>query len=337
VKVTEATFTVLDDWFRRGLILEQIEGCGGVCRRRGDRTETGSAASFIRDAMTRGEESLLEMAPLATEIHVDSESTMHKFFETIPASFRAHAIERKRYLLSGNPRAFRDLARSHGNLKVVKALLKTLAEAQPVLFLDQVPRHGLVPQDGIAVRIMAPDEIERLPLNQFVWHRTLLVHLVVSRAVCRELMKHRVASHLLEREHHLGQGGADSARELVFIRPRFLPEDPDAYRIWEDAVTACERNYLRLLGTASPEAAPTILPDSLKIELMVHCTLAEWARIAGIEVSPGADPSVREIMLGLLSDFMSRFPQVFGPVADLAREKCEVRRKENLWNSGPIS
>ena len=316
MKVIDPSFSVLDEFFVHGRLLEQIERCGRVCYKSEDRISTESAKPFIKGIIKRGHESVLEMAQVVLEIEVDSELTMHKFFERIPRFCQVDKLERKQYLLSGNPRVFRDLARYHRDLKVVKAVLKKLTEFHPVLFEDLVPRFGWVPQDGIVVRVLTPDEIENLPLEQLIRHRTLLVHLIINRAVSHELVRHRVASYLQESQRYCRYGEARFGGEVVFIRPCFFKEGSDEYRLWLDAMSQAEGIYLKLLKTSSPQAARTALPNSCKTEIMVHATLEEWMHIMRLRTSKAADPSMREIILALLPEFEKRFSAVFGPVRD---------------------
>ncbi|MCD6197050.1 MAG: FAD-dependent thymidylate synthase [Deltaproteobacteria bacterium] len=324
MNVIDPSFSVLDEYFTHGRLLEQIERCGRVCYKSEDRISLESARPFIKGIIKRGHESVLEMAQIVLEIEVDSELTMHKFFERIPRFCQVDKLERKQYLLSGNPRVFRDLARHHRDLKVVKAVLKKLTEFHPVLFEDLVPRFGWVPQDGIVARVLPLEEIKNLPLEQLIRHRTLLIHLIINRAVSHELVRHRVASYLQESQRYCRYGEARFGGEVVFIRPCFFKEGSDEYRLWLDAMSQAEEIYLRLLKTSSPQAARTVLPNSCKTEIMVHATLEEWMHIMRLRTSRAADPSMREIMLALLSDFERRFPAVFGPIRVCLMPKLET-------------
>ncbi|NIA08398.1 MAG: FAD-dependent thymidylate synthase [Nitrospiraceae bacterium] len=307
---------MLDEDFCQGRLAEQIERCGRVCYKSEDRISPDSAGPFIEGIIKRGHESVLEMAQIVFEVVVDTESTMHKFFERIPRFCQVDRLERGRYLLSGNPRVFRDLARGHRDLKLVKAVSKLLTEYYPVLFSDLVPSHGWIPQDGIVVRLLTPQEIDQLPTEQFIRHRAFLVHLTVNRAVTHELVRHRIASYLQESQRYCRYGEARFGGEVIFIRPCFFSEGSDEYRLWLDAISRAEGTYLELLKTSSPQAARTVLPNSCKTEIMVHATLEEWMHILRLRTSKAADPSMREIMLALLPEFVRRFPAVFGPIKD---------------------
>ncbi len=317
MKVIDPAFEILDDYFKKGRILEQIERCGRVCYKSEDKISPESAIPFIKGIIKRGHESVLEMASIVLEVSVDGESIMHKFFERIPRFCQADKLERRRYLISGNPRSFRDLARGHKDLKLVKAMMKVLTQAYPVLFEDLAPSRGWIPQDGVSVRLLHPDEIDSLPIEYLLKHRNLLVHFTINRAVSHELVRHRVASYLQESQRYCRYGESKFGGEVAFIKPCFYEPGSHEYDLWHQAMEQAENIYLELLKTSSPQAARTVLPNSCKTEIMVHATLAEWSHILKLRASKAADPSMREIMLMLLPEMAGRFPAIFSPIKDL--------------------
>ncbi len=320
MKVINPDFEILDEYFQQGRVLEQIERCGRVCYKSEDKITPESAVPFISGIIKRGHESVLEMAQIVLRVEVESETIMHKFFERIPRFCQADRIDRKRYILSGNPRSFRDLARNSRDLKLVKAVMPVLTEWLPPLFQDLTPKRGWIPQDGVNVGILSPDEINSLPLDQLIKHRTLLIHFTVNRAVTHELVRHRVASYLQESQRYCRYGEPRFGGGVSFVKPCFYKKETPEYNLWEEAMILAEKIYLRLLETGSPQAARTVLPNSCKTEIMVHATLGEWMHILRLRASRAADPSMREIMLLLLPEMELRFPDIFGPISRILSE-----------------
>jgi len=323
MRIIEPTFEILDDYFKQGKILEQIERCGRVCYKSEDRITKDSAIPFIKGIIKRGHESVLEMAQIVLEIRVDSEAIMHKFFERIPRFCQADKLERHRYILSANPRAFRDLARDHKDLKLVKALLHFLTDKYPVLFEDLKPKRGWIPQDGISLKLLSPQEIDNFDLPLLLRHRCLLVHFTVNRAVTHELVRHRIASYLQESQRYCRYGEEKFGGQVAFIKPCFFSEGSEEFNLWKKAMEQSEKIYLELLKTSSPQAARTVLPNSCKTEIMVHCSLAEWVHILRLRASKAADPSMREIMLKLLPALNDKFPSVFTPLLEAVKAQEE--------------
>ena len=320
MKIMEQSFHIIDEYEKKGAILEQIERCGRICYKSEDRISPGSAEKFITGIIERGHESVLEMAQVVFEILLDTETPMIKFFEVIPGFCRSNRLDRKQFIVSGNPRVFRDLARGYGNLKVVKAIMGILTGQYPVLFQDIGAGHGQrtkwIHQDGIKVRLMPSDEVSQLPLQLLARHKTILMHLVINRAVSHELVRHRVASYLQESQRYCRYGEARFGGEVAFIRPCFYEEGSREYEIWLKAMSDGEKNYIELLKTSSPQAARTVLPNSCKTEIMVHATIEEWMHILRLRASKAADPSMREIMLKILPELVNRYPDLFAPIAN---------------------
>ncbi len=316
MKIVDPTFEILDEYFTSERVLEQIELAGRICYKSEDKITEDSAGPFIKRIIERGHESVLEMGNFVFDIEVDSENIMHKFLEKNPRFNQIDKIEKKHFLISGNPRSFRDLARICPEQKIVKALLGHLTDEFPVLYEDLRPRHGWLMPDGVAVRRLRPKEIEALPLDLFIRHRTVLVKLVINRAVSHELVRHRPASYLQESQRYCRYGEARFGGEVHYIRPCFFKEGTPEFDLWKRALEEAEAAYLSLLKTSSPQAARTVLPNSCKTEIMVNATLSEWAHILRLRTSPAADPSMREIMLMLLPQMVKRFPKVFGPIEE---------------------
>ncbi len=316
MKIIDPSFEVLDHYFIKGRLLEQIERCGRVCYKSEEKISAESAVPFIKGIISRGHESVIEMGQIVMEVLVESESTMHRFFERIPRFFQSDKVGKKRYVISGNPRAFRDLAREHKDLKFTKACLIVLLEKYPALFEDLTPKRGWIPQDGISVRLMEPKEIESLETELLLKHRTLLVHLTVNRAVTHELVRHRIASYLQESQRYCRYGESKFGGEVAFIRPCFFQEGSREFDLWAKSMEEAEAAYMELLSSSPPQAARTVLPNSCKTEIMVNANLAEWFHILRLRSSKAADPSMREIMLMILEDLSLRFPSIFSPIKE---------------------
>ncbi|WP_456433314.1 FAD-dependent thymidylate synthase [Thermosulfuriphilus sp.] len=311
MKIIEPSFEVIEEYFKNQDILSQIERCGRVCYKSEDRITKESAIPFIEGIIRRGHESVLEMAALVYEVSVDTESTMARFFERNPRFFNTDKLDRRRYLLSANVRAYRDMFREGQDLKVMKALIRDLHQRWPILFEDLLPKHGLVPQEGIKLRLLSPQEIDSLPIEYRVKHRYLLVRFTINRAVSHELVRHRVASYLQESQRYCRYGD-EKFGGVTFIKPVFYPEGSPEYQIWKEACQRAEEAYLQLLTTSSPQAARTVLPNSCKTEIITFANLLEWLHILRLRTSKAADPSMRQIMLLLLEDLKDRFPEIFG-------------------------
>ncbi len=313
MKIIPPGYEILDRYFKQGRLLEQIERCGRVCYKSEDKITEKSAAPFIKGIIKRGHESVIEMANLVLDVTSDSMEDFCDFFTVIPRFCQASRLSDTNFLISGNPRSFRDLARRYPDLAMAGCIRQELEKAFPVLYSDiQPPEHES--SRGMKVRLLAPSEIDSLDLDLLTRHRTLLAHITVNRAVTHELVRHRIASYLQESQRYCRYGEKRFGGEVAFIKPCFFKEESDEYLLWQKAMKDTEALYLKLLETSSPQAARTVLPNSCKTEIMVHATLEEWQHIFRLRASAAADPSMREIMLMMLPEFAERFPKVFSPI-----------------------
>ncbi len=313
MRIIPPAYEILDHYFRQGRVLEQIERCGRVCYKSEDKITPESAIPFIKGIIKRGHESVIEMAHFVLDVYSDSPKDFCDFFSIIPRFCQGTKLSETRYIISGNPRSFRDLARRFPELAIVANIKRELERHYPVLYED-IPSPQRELRRRIEVRLLSPEEVDGLVLEQLVTHRSLLVHITVNRAVTHELVRHRVASYLQESQRYCRYGEKRFGGEVAFIRPCFYQEDSPEFRLWKQAMEETERLYLRLLESSSPQAARTVLPNSCKTEIMVHATLEEWQHIFRLRASPAADPSMREIMLMMLPEFTKRFPGVFSPI-----------------------
>ena len=313
MKIISPCFEILDQYFREGRVLEQIERCGRVCYKSEDKITEESAPPFIKGIIKRGHESVIEMANLVLDVSATSPRLFFEFFSLIPRFCQATRLSDTRYIISGNPRSFRDLARHHPSTAIVSAIKMELQKHFPILYQD-IDAGGDRPPGEVNARLMSPSEVDGFEPELLCRHRTLLVHITVNRAVTHELVRHRVASYLQESQRYCRYGEQRFGGEVAFIKPCFFKENSPEFKLWQKAMEETERLYLELLETSSPQAARTVLPNSCKTEIMVHATLEEWQHIFRLRASAAADPSMREIMLMMLPEFEKRFPKVFSPV-----------------------
>jgi len=63
-----------------------------------------------------------------------------------------------------------------------------------------------------------------------------------------------------------------------------------------------------------PEEARSILPNSLKTEIVVTMNLREWRHFFRLRTSEKAHPQMREIAIPLLNDFKFIIPVIFDDI-----------------------
>jgi thymidylate synthase (FAD) len=78
-----------------------------------------------------------------------------------------------------------------------------------------------------------------------------------------------------------------------------------------------EENYNKLIALgAKPEEARSILPNSLKTEIIVTMNLREWRHFFKLRTSAKAHPQMREITIPMLTQFKEKVPIIFDDIED---------------------
>lgn len=78
-----------------------------------------------------------------------------------------------------------------------------------------------------------------------------------------------------------------------------------------------ENHYkdLRTLGTPwRPEQARSVLPNSLKTEIVMTANLREWRHFFKLRTTAAAHPQMREVACPLLVQFRAAMPVLFNDV-----------------------
>ena len=73
-----------------------------------------------------------------------------------------------------------------------------------------------------------------------------------------------------------------------------------------------EQAYNALIAAgASPQEARSVLPNSLKTEIVVTMNLREWRHFFRLRTAPAAHPQMREMAELLLEAFRNGVPVIF--------------------------
>lgn len=76
-----------------------------------------------------------------------------------------------------------------------------------------------------------------------------------------------------------------------------------------------EKCYLALLRLgATPEAARSVLPNSVKTEIVVTMNPREWRHFFKLRGSKAAHPDIRALARNLCKQFQERFPVLFDDI-----------------------
>ena len=146
-------------------------------------------------------------------------------------------------------------------------------------------------------------------------HEKISVRVVCDRGVSHEIVRHRIASYSQESTRYCNYSKEKFGKELTFIKPVFWEEDSKAYQLWKNLMKKTEASYNELIEMgAAPQEARSILPNSLKTEIVITMNLREWRHFFRLRTSKKAHPQMRQISRMILEYFKENIPAVFDDI-----------------------
>lgn len=121
-----------------------------------------------------------------------------------------------------------------------------------------------------------------------------------DRGVSHELVRHRPCSFAMESTRYCNYASGKFENEITVIEPFFYEENSNNYVRWKHACLQAEEAYLKMLSDGStPQEARSVLPNSLKTEIVMTATEEEWQHIINLRYlgTTGAPhPQMKELM-----------------------------------------
>lgn len=155
-------------------------------------------------------------------------------------------------------------------------------------------------------------------------HASATVRFVVDRGVSHEIVRHRIASYSQESTRYCKYNS-----HVVFVIPSWASEIkagiyayysvnyadtlPADQRTWFIAMLNAEADYSKLIShNISPQNARSVLPNSLKTELIMTANMREWRHFFQLRTAPAAHPDMRIVAGQALRAMHYRAPEIFG-------------------------
>jgi thymidylate synthase (FAD) len=179
--------------------------------------------------------------------------------------------------------------------------LRVIFEHSPTIF-EAIMTGGPLPEH---VSFFTPESNDP--------HRRLTVEFIVDRGVTHELVRHRVLSFSQESTRYCNYSSGQFGSELTFIEPFFFATDEESriwqYYEWQAACEVAESSYLRLIELgASPQEARSVLPNSLKSNLVMTGNLNQWRAFFKLRTPSDAHPQMREVAIPLYEEMRTLYP-----------------------------
>lgn len=146
-------------------------------------------------------------------------------------------------------------------------------------------------------------------------HEKISVRIICDRGVTHEIVRHRIASYSQESTRYCNYANDKFGKELTVIKPIFWEENSKEYQCWLEVVQKIENAYNFLVDNGvKPQEARSILPNSLKTEIIVTMNLREWRHFFKLRTAITAHPQMREIACAMLDEFKKQIPIIFDDI-----------------------
>ena len=309
---------------------QKIERCGRICYKSEDKITNESAEKFVKNMIEHRHTAMLEHSHIYLCIREGVMSLVRKWLETELTSRRANiiipylnitSIRHRNYkytLLSGSFRTFINMfdfyftgyTANCGMDAIYIELNKAYGEVFPnkntvapsIASTNEVMRW----RRSVILFKNAKQFINDIKTMDGVNNDVLSKHIVHSivftcdRGVSHEIIRHRPCSFAQESTRYCCYSKDKFGNEITVIEPCFYERDSDSYKIWKEQCESAEKAYLSLIeNKSSAQQARSVLPNSLKTEIVVTATENEWKHILNLRkfgTTGAPHPQTKEIM-----------------------------------------
>jgi thymidylate synthase (FAD) len=208
-------------------------------------------------------------------------------------------------------------------IKVIKPSFIIEDEIEGNAILKKIEKYGRVSHksEGDITSDLAKKFIQKLMgwgHESVLEHEKITVRIICDRGITHEIVRHRIAAYTQESTRYCNYAG-----QIQFIQPLFFKKGTQEYELWYQSCKIAAENYTKLIQLGvTPEAARSVLPNSLKTEIIVTYNLREWRHVFEMRCQKAAHPQMREIMIPLLQEFQKQIPVLF--------DDFEIKKDPNL-------
>ena len=215
-------------------------------------------------------------------------------------------------------------------MKIIDPSVEILTVTENVLQLIEAAGRTCYKSEDRITPDSAPKFVKML-INRgheaMLEHSSVTVRFICDRGVSHELVRHRIASFAQESTRYCNYGG----NGLTVIRPCWFQSTcgkmnyaamvaskaPMAEWDWVMSMTNAEQTYKRLLDSGwTPQQARSVLPNSLKTEVVMTANLREWRHFLKLRTAEAAHPQMRQVADMLLIQLQERIPVIFDDIKE---------------------
>ena len=150
-------------------------------------------------------------------------------------------------------------------------------------------------------------------------HEAVTVRMICDRGITHEIVRHRIASYSQESTRYCNYAGDKFGNEITvidlaggFSYDLENEKDRKKYEAWTRAMENAEKSYFEMLELgATPQEARSVLPNSLKTEIVMTMNLRAWRNFFRLRCDHHAHPQMREVADIALRVFKEKLPVFF--------------------------
>lgn len=324
MKIIDAGYEILDT-LNGEEILKKIERVARVCYKSEDKITEGSAEKMVRALVKSEHFAMLEHGEAILEVdHHTYEDLRWVLSELSERCGEAPMLRltslklSRRDIVSGNMRAWLEFFTlcCNNSVGVNTVLFDVFSQMRYFPIFEAIQKRLEENEElsyttgGEVMELFYRD----LSYEEMLVHYDFTVKFICDRGVSHEIVRHRVASYAQESTRYCNYSKGNVG-DVTFIRPCFFTENSVEMDNWVDSCMKAEQLYkdFILIGR-TPQEARSILPNSLKTEVVMTANLREWRHFLSLRAcgSTGKPhPQMLEVAVPLLKELRERVPVVF--------------------------
>jgi len=217
----------------------------------------------------------------------------------------------------------------------IKPKTEILDEIDPKTILEKIEKAGRTcykSEDKITEHscLRFVDNVIRRGHESVIEHEKITAKVICDRGVTHEIVRHRIASYSQESTRYCNYKGG-----VTFIIPHWIDMKEGEYHhkdrydlfgeasenttnpawFWFSACIDSEVFYQQCLQHGwTPQMARSVLPNSLKTEIVMTMNLREWRHFFKLRTAKTSHPQMREIAIDLFSKMKNLIPVVFDDI-----------------------
>jgi thymidylate synthase (FAD) len=324
MKIIDAGYEILDT-LNGEEILKKIERVARVCYKSEDKITEGSAEKMVRALVKSEHFAMLEHGEAILEVdHHTYEDLRWVLSELSERCGEAPMLRltslklSRRDIVSGNMRAWLEFFTlcCNNSVGVNTVLFDVFSQMRYFPIFEAIQKRL---EENEELSYTTGGEVRELfyrdlSYEEMLVHYDFTVKFICDRGVSHEIVRHRVASYAQESTRYCNYSKGNVG-DVTFIRPCFFTENSVEMDNWVDSCMKAEQLYkdFILIGR-TPQEARSILPNSLKTEVVMTANLREWRHFLSLRAcgSTGKPhPQMLEVAVPLLKELRERVPVVF--------------------------